>query len=36
VKVPERKAASSGYQRPDRDLATYVDDHVAALLGDVG
>jgi len=36
VKLPERKAASSDYQRPDRDLATYVDDHVAALLGDVG
>jgi polyphosphate kinase len=36
VKLPERKAASSGYKRPDRDLATYVDDHVATLIGDQG
>jgi hypothetical protein len=36
VKLPERKAASSGYKRPDRDLATYVDDHVATLIGDPG
>ncbi len=36
VKLPDREASSSGYQRPARDLATYVDDHVATLLGDRG
>ena len=36
VKLPDRKGSASGYQRPARDLATYVDDHVATLLGDRG
>lgn len=34
VSLPERPAASSGYVRPPRELSTYVDDHVAALMGD--
>ena len=35
VKLPKRPVRSGGYQRPPRDLSTYVDDHVATLLGDV-
>ena len=31
IEVPERPAAT-GYQRPPRDQATYVPDHVATLL----
>lgn len=34
VDLPERPAASSSYQRPPRELSTYVPDHVATLLGD--
>jgi len=34
VELPDRPAASSSYQRPPRELSTYVPDHVATLLGD--
>ena len=34
VHLPERPAASSGYDRPPRELSTYVPDHVASLRGD--
>ena len=34
VRLPERPVLSGDYERPARDLATYVDDHVATLLGD--
>lgn len=34
VHLPDRPAASSGYQRPPRELSTYVPDHVAQLMGD--
>ncbi len=34
VVLPERPAPSSGYERPPRELSTYVPDHVARLLGD--
>ncbi|RYZ63424.1 MAG: polyphosphate kinase 2 [Proteobacteria bacterium] len=34
VKLPDRPGASSGYERPPRELATYVPDHVAELRGD--
>ena len=34
VVLPDRPAASNGYERPPRELSTYVPDHVAALLGD--
>jgi polyphosphate kinase len=34
VKLPDRPGASSGYERPPRELSTYVPDHVAALRGD--
>ena len=36
VKLPTRVEATGNYQRPARELATYVDDHVAALRGDRG
>jgi polyphosphate kinase 2 len=32
VKLPDRPVVSSDYQRPPRELSTYVDDHVATLL----
>ncbi|GEL97589.1 polyphosphate kinase 2 [Cellulomonas terrae] len=34
VTLPDRPAASTGYQRPSRDRSTYVPNHVAKLLGD--
>ena len=34
VTLPDRPPASSGYERPPRELSTYVPDHVAALRGD--
>ncbi|MBB2991343.1 polyphosphate kinase 2 [Mycolicibacterium iranicum] len=34
VKLPRRPVRSGDYQRPPRELATYVDDHVATLTGD--
>jgi polyphosphate kinase 2 len=34
VELPERPVISGTYQRPSRELSTYVDDHVAALMGD--
>ena len=34
VKLPERPVLSRSYQRPARELSTYVDDHVATLIGD--
>lgn len=34
VHLPDRPAPSSGYQRPPRELSTYVPDHVAQLRGD--
>jgi polyphosphate kinase 2 len=34
VVLPDRPAASNGYERPPRELSTYVPDHVAELLGD--
>ena len=34
VVLPDRPAASNGYERPPRELSTYVPDHVAALMGD--
>lgn len=34
VTLPDRPAPSSGYERPPRELSTYVPDHVASLLGD--
>ncbi|WP_315095363.1 polyphosphate kinase 2 [uncultured Cellulomonas sp.] len=34
VVLPDRPAASNGYERPPRELSTYVPDHVAALRGD--
>ncbi|KQR16752.1 polyphosphate kinase 2 [Cellulomonas sp. Leaf334] len=34
VVLPDRPAASNGYERPPRELSTYVPDHVTALLGD--
>jgi polyphosphate kinase 2 len=35
VEVPSRLTSSTGYQRPPRELATYVPDYVAGLLGDL-
>ena len=35
IEVPERPP-STGYERPPRDLSTYVPDHVATLLGQSG
>lgn len=34
VKLPASPVVSGNYRRPPRELATYVDDHVATLLGD--
>lgn len=34
VELPTRPVVSSTYQRPPRELSTYVDDHVATLTGD--
>jgi polyphosphate kinase 2 len=34
VELPERPVVSGNYQRPPRELSTYVPDHVATLLGD--
>ena len=34
VELPQRPVHSGSYQRPPRELYTYVDDHVAELLGD--
>jgi polyphosphate kinase 2 len=34
VKLPKAPVRSGNYVRPDRDLSTYVPDHVASLLGD--
>ncbi|OBI40275.1 polyphosphate kinase 2 [Mycobacterium kyorinense] len=34
VMLPTRPVISGNYQRPPRELSTYVDDHVATLLGD--
>ena len=33
VKLPSRPVVSDNYQRPPRELSTYVDDHVATLIG---
>ncbi|TPG34515.1 polyphosphate kinase 2 [Mycolicibacterium hodleri] len=34
VELPERPILSNTYERPSRSLSTYVDDHVATLMGD--
>jgi hypothetical protein len=34
VTLPERPLGTGDYRRPPRDLARYVDDHVATLVGD--
>ena len=34
VKLPKRPVLSGDYERPPRELSTYVDDHVATLVGD--
>ena len=34
MELPERPIVSHGYERPPRSLSTYVDDHVATLMGD--
>jgi len=34
VRLPARPSASTGYERPSRELSTYVPNHVAKLLGD--
>ncbi|MFC5335891.1 polyphosphate kinase 2 [Mycobacterium branderi] len=34
VELPARPVATGNYHRPPRELSTYVDDHVATLLGD--
>jgi polyphosphate kinase 2 len=34
VKLPARPIVSGSYQRPPREMSTYVDDHVAMLVGD--
>ena len=34
VELPERPVLSGNYQRPSRELSTYVDEHVATLIGD--
>jgi polyphosphate kinase 2 len=33
VKLPDHPIKTGDYQRPPRDLSTYVDDHVATLIG---
>jgi polyphosphate kinase 2 len=35
VKLPAHPITSGNYQRPPRELSTYVDDHVATLMGSV-
>ncbi len=35
VKLPKRLESTTNYQRPPRELTTYVPDHVARLVGDV-
>lgn len=35
VELPERPVESGNYQRPSRELSTYVPDHVATLIGDL-
>jgi hypothetical protein len=32
VKLPERPVVSGNYQRPPRELSTYVDDYAATLI----
>jgi polyphosphate kinase len=34
-KLPARPVSSNSYNRPPRELSTYVDDHVATLIGDL-
>ena len=34
VELPTRPILSNTYERPSRSLSTYVDDHVATLMGD--
>ncbi len=34
VRLPKRLAPATGYERPPRELSTYVPDHAATLLGD--
>ncbi|WP_264022211.1 polyphosphate kinase 2 [Mycolicibacterium pyrenivorans] len=34
VELPKKPVVSGDYRRPPRELSTYVDDHVATLLGD--
>lgn len=34
VTLPKRAVFSESYERPPRELSTYVDDHVATLMGD--
>ncbi len=34
VELPKHPVRSGNYHRPPRELSTYVDDHVATLLGD--
>jgi polyphosphate kinase len=34
VELPKRRGGSGNYERPPRELSTYVDDHVATLIGD--
>ena len=34
VELPKKPVVSGNYRRPPRELSTYVDDHVATLLGD--
>ena len=36
VELPSRVAKSGQYERPSRELSTYVPDHVVSLLGDNG
>jgi hypothetical protein len=33
IKLPDHPIRSGDYQRPPRELSTYVDDHVATLIG---
>ena len=35
VELPKKPVLSGNYRRPLRELSTYVDDHVATLMGDV-
>jgi len=34
IELPDRPAASGGYDRPPREMSTYVPDHAAVLMGD--